>query len=415
MELSGEPRLSRVLGGPNTRRLIERVGERIARGLPLDATISLADPTDAERAAIDQLLGRRPSVGRTISVSLAKLDAVLRSSGVQPDGLAAAIVAVHGPIAVRADEYAAVERAWADAFEPLHEYVAGRRALETWCRDVVSSGLIRRLAETPDAATGLVARLCTVLSALPVASESIGTFAARILGSAHALDDGTPLTTLVFGAAKGLGGAPDGAGASWRRMVWASVGLLRDELSSTVLAVGVPGDDRTATGRALELWRREGQPVLLTLRQLLTDPPAFDCAGLVVSMCENRSVVATAADRLGSDCSPLVCSSGQPGAAVLLLLEQLVAGGAQLRYHGDFDWYGLAIANFLRTRIAWRPWLFETSDYLVAVGAQDTDQLAGRRVEASWDPTLAGAMAEVGKQVEEEQVLDRLLCDLTIR
>jgi hypothetical protein len=35
------------------------------------------------------------------------------------------------------------------------------------------------------------------------------------------------------------------------REVWAGVGLLRDELSTTVLALGLPGDAVSATGRGL--------------------------------------------------------------------------------------------------------------------------------------------------------------------
>ncbi|MET9638242.1 DUF2399 domain-containing protein [Streptomyces virginiae] len=44
---------------------------------------------------------------------------------------------------------------------------------------------------------------------------------------------------------------PDGAGAQWRRDAWASAGLLRDELSSTVLALNLRGTP-ALTGRPAE-------------------------------------------------------------------------------------------------------------------------------------------------------------------
>ncbi|MET8164919.1 TIGR02679 domain-containing protein [Streptomyces sp. NPDC005329] len=43
------------------------------------------------------------------------------------------------------------------------------------------------------------------------------TFAARHLAGAHALDEGTPLATLVLSGLRSLTGFPDGAGAEWRR------------------------------------------------------------------------------------------------------------------------------------------------------------------------------------------------------
>ncbi|MGW6204414.1 TIGR02679 domain-containing protein [Streptomyces sp. NPDC055089] len=67
----------------------------------------------------------------------------------------------------------------------------------------------------------------------PPSRFSLPAFAARVLGWAHALDDGTPLATLTLSGAPALTGFHDGQGAEWRREAWASVGLLRDELSST--------------------------------------------------------------------------------------------------------------------------------------------------------------------------------------
>ena len=407
-------RLTRVLGGPPTERLRERVRERMSRGLPLTGTISLTNVTVTERAAIDQLLGRRASTGASVSVSLHRLDEVLRTSGIWPDGLGSAIVALTGPVAVRAEERALRDAAWARATEPLAELVSDRPELSGWYARLESAGLLRRLSGDDTTAGDLVRQLCSVLRALPTAMEQLPRFAARVLGNAHALDDGNPLATLVLGAAREIGGAPDGAGAAWRRMVWASVGLLRDELSSTVLTAGLPGECSTATGRALAAWRESGQPVVLTLRQLLSDPPRFEVSGTVVSVCENRSVVAAAADRLGAACGPIVCSSGQPGAAVLVLLDRLAAGGAELRYHGDFDWPGIRIANFLNRQCSWQPWRFRAGDYLRAVRTHEGLPLSGAAAVPSWDAQLGAQMAQVGIQVEEEVVLDDLLWDLRV-
>src|SRR5438067_9664159 len=54
-----------------------------------------------------------------------------------------------------------------------------------------------------------------------------------------------------------------------------------------------------------------GQPVYLTARQLLRDPPLFpSLRGRRVYVCENPTVVAEAANVLGFASAPVVCASG---------------------------------------------------------------------------------------------------------
>ena len=196
-----------------------------------------------------------------------------------------------------------------------------------------------------------------------------------------------------------------------RREVWAAVGILRDDLSTTVLTFGLPGDPVTPTGQALDIWRAAGQPAVLTLRQLVHTPPRLSLAGQTVSVCENPVVLSVAADRLGSGCAPLVCTNGQPGTAVMRLLGLLADSGARLRYHGDFDWGGLRIANLIFRRLPATPWRFSTGSYLAA---QTGRPLTGTPVDATWDPELAPAMTARDLAVEEEHVLDVLIADLRL-
>ena len=95
------------------------------------------------------------------------------------------------------------------------------------------------------------------------------------------------------------------------------------------------------------------------------------------------------------------------------LLGVLTSDGATCRYHGDFDWHGLRIAQAIRTKIAWLPWRYGCIDYREAVrdvirSAGCADQpplrLIGSPAQAPWDPDLALAMAEEGLAVEEALV-----------
>lgn len=398
-------RLARLLGGELTW-LVERVRKRLERGEPLDTSITLTEATPAQRDAVHRLLGRRPRPGNALTVPLPAVDDLLRRSGASPDGLAAAVTALTGPITDRAAHAAAVDAAWHRAFAPLATVVESHPILAGWYDRLRATGLVRRLAGSPESALLLLTTLAQVVAELPASGEPLGTFAARIAHNAHALDDGRPLTTLALGAARALAGLPDGTS----REIWAAVGVLRDDVSSTVLTLGLPGDPHTATGRALAALHAAGQPAVLTLRQLVHAPPRL--ADRAVSVCENPVVVATAANRLGSSCPPLVCTHGQPGAATMRLLRALTEAGAALRYHGDFDWGGVRIANVLFDRLTVTPWRYDTASYRTAADAHPLAALTGAPVAARWDAELASAMTGLGVKIEEELVLDLLITDL---
>jgi uncharacterized protein (TIGR02679 family) len=397
-------RLDRLLGGPELGWLRDRVRRRLERAEPLTGPVSLAGPSPAQRAAVERLLGRAPGTGRTLTVRLDAVDAVLRRSGASPEGLAAAVAALTGPVARLSDVRDSEARAWEQSYAPLRMLAAQRPELADWCVKVRTDGLVRRLARTPDAARDLVADAVTALRALPAdPAVSLPAFAVRILGSAHALDDGTPPATLVLSAVRALTGFPDGSGTEWRREAWASVGLLRDDLSSTVLTLGLRGTP------ALDWLAEAGEPVVLTLRQLSRHAPTEVPAA--VRICENPAVLAAAADRYASACPPLVCLQGQPSAAAVTLLRHLHQHGATLHYHGDFDWGGLRIAASLLRRVPWRPWRYTAVDYRAAATGT-VSSLSGTPTESPWDPELALSLAALGVRVEEEAVLDELISDV---
>lgn len=408
-EAVDSPRLARLLGTPDLSWLVERARRRLVAGQPMTGSVSLADPTPAQRAAAERLLARAPGGGRSLTVRLEAVDAVLRRSGASPNGLAAAVALLTGPVTSLVQARQEEEDAWKRAHTPLDELVASVPALAEWAARIRADGLARRLGRTPDVTFGLLTRVCTALYALPaVPVVSLPAFAARVLGWAHALDDGTPLATLTLSGARALTGFHDGQGAEWRREAWASVGLLRDELSSTVLTLNLRGTP------ALDRLAEDGEPCVLTLRQLTRRAPAV--TDPVVRICENPTVLAAAADMLGPACAPLVCLQGQPSAAALTLLRGLHDHGATLYYHGDFDWGGLRIAGVLRRRVPWLPWRYTAADYRAAVlrcAQPPLSPLVSTPTETPWEPALATAVAELGVRVEEERELELLLSDLT--
>jgi uncharacterized protein (TIGR02679 family) len=152
-----------------------------------------------------------------------------------------------------------------------------------------------------------------------------------------------------------------------------------------------------------------GHAVALTLGQLRATAWS---EGLpeAVWVVENPSILALALDRFGKRCPPLVCTSGWPNSAGILLLSALQEAGCQLRYHGDFDGEGIRIAANVMSRTGAVPWRMAAADYLAAVGPVGPS--VGRVTEAPWDEQLAEVMRERDVTVSEERVAGELLAEL---
>jgi uncharacterized protein (TIGR02679 family) len=182
----------------------------------------------------------------------------------------------------------------------------------------------------------------------------------------------------------------------------------------TVNELALPALCLNLLGLSSDLAHPPGEPVHLSLRRLLRRPPAWEVASREVFVCENPNVVAIAADRLGPACAPLICTDGMPCAAQQTLLAQLAAAGARLRYHGDFDWAGLVIGNFVMREFGAEPWRFGTADYLAASAEHGIALRDGKPAIAQWDHGLAAAMAARGAVVHEEGVVEVLIMDLNV-
>jgi uncharacterized protein (TIGR02679 family) len=418
-------RLRRLLGGPDTAWLVERVRRRIADGRPLDTTVTLPRASAGQRRAVELLLGRAPGTGASLTVRLAELDTALRISEVCPDGLAAAVTALTGPVPDRRAEAEQRDRAWRDALRPLDDLAGRQPDLAGWITDLQTTGLLKRLSgDDPRAAQALCASAARVLITLPSPGVSLPVLAARTTGDAHALDDGRPLAALVLSAVRALAGltSDQTASAEGRRAAWSAVGVARDELSSRVLTLGLPGSDDAsaadAASRTLAAAHATGEPLVLTFRQLTRAALSGTAGDLgvgarTVFVCENPAVVAAAADELGPACPPLVCVEGQLSAAARALLTRLAGQGAGFAYHGDFDWGGIRIATGVFRLIGQAPWRFDEASYLAALESGHGSPLdTGSPADSPWDPALRHALEHHRLRVEEEHVLDHLIADL---
>jgi len=323
-------------------------------------------------------------------------------------GLLEIISALSGPLAARRAERSRTRALRASIFDVAtgHPALARHPILVEWLAWMGARGTLSRLGT--DRAQSLLGQALDVLAALPVEGVSLPVLAGRVTGSTHALDRGSVLAPLVDRGLAVIAGV-DPIKAS-RRDLWAGYGVSLDTVSSIVTVLNL----RPTAGVLCPILTGAadlGEPLPVTLR-MLRDLESLDVAGATVSLCENRSVIEAVADELGAQSTPLVCLSGEPTVAGRRLVRLLVAGGARLRYHGDFDFEGIAIGNsVIGPDVA--PWRFRASDYLAALAATPVhDDLKVTKTEAHWDPGLTEAMRTEHGRIYEEHVLADLIADL---
>ncbi|WAL74694.1 TIGR02679 family protein [Kitasatospora sp. YST-16] len=416
------PQTRAFLARPDLARLWTAVHHRLERnGIQPSGSIRLTGCTAAEREALSLLLGRRVTTAAT-TIPLADLDSRLRDTAADC-GLAATVEQLGLPLTdlraardtgrqERTALWTAAEAAVAASPLTGQDWVGG------WLDDLRRTGALGRLA--PQDAVDLLHRAIRVLSLLrsdrgeEAAPYGRGELATRVTGTAHGLDDDTVLSRLVLrGLARATGSEPP-EHAPGRRALWRAAAVVPDEVSSTVLTYGLRPVGRGWRERALRERADHRAETHLTLRELreLDVVPSSDT---LVHICENPRVVEAAAEaRCGGT---LVCTSGSASTVVLELLDTLAAAGLQLRYHGDFDWPGITLANRVIRRYAALPWRMAAEDYeQLAAHARDQGSpglpLVGVPVEASWDADLAAAMTALNVALHEESALDRLIADL---
>ena len=404
--------IRKLLGGEHLQRLVERLRDRMSRGQALAGKIQLSRATPNERAAIDKLMGRLPTQGSSLTVDLDKLTETLAHAKAC-EHLEEAVVAICGPIADERLLSLSREEEWERLWRTSRSRVAGNAAALRWIDSLKVSGLLKRITgRDVHVATSLLSQAASIVEQAPYPAVRLAELAASVTGNSHALDRGQPLAALVIRFARQLDDSSRWKTAAERRDAWEVLGVLCDELSAPVLVLNLRADGDSLTGQALNLHAVAGEPYRISVRQLRRHPPVFapTFCGPVVFVCENPTVVDVAANKLGSSCRPLVCVDGQPKTASRLLLDALTKAGIKVRYHGDFDWDGIRIANTIIRRHGATSWRFDTSDYADATKAQHS--LKGAPVAAEWDADLANLMAQIGKCVHEENVLSTLLADL---
>jgi uncharacterized protein (TIGR02679 family) len=396
-------------------RLWDAAASRLERnGLAPRGLVLLDGLSREERFALAGLIGRR--VGERARVDLAVVDARLRETGVA-SGLVAAVTARRGALVDRPGARAAKAASRAELWSAIRAALTsagldGEPWLEVWLESI--RPVVGRLDRTRAQSVATTAVRCVARLSWSAPGTGRTELASVVAGSSHALDDGSVLGALVLRAIASRLGTPLPSSAAERRQLWALGGVLCDEVSTTVLTLGLRPSGASSVAQSVCGRSDAGCETHLTLRDL-SRLDRLVPVGTPVSVCENPRVLEAAMDAASR--WVVVCTAGNPTVVVTALLSRLVSDGADLRYHGDFDWPGLAIANRVIDAFGAMAWRMGTADYEDAMvgasaGVVELLPLEGRPVAAVWDVELKARMERAGVAVHEEAALDVLLADL---
>jgi uncharacterized protein (TIGR02679 family) len=431
---SDPQRVRRVLGAPELGWLIDRIRVRLERGEPVDGTVTLVGASAEQRRAAARLLGHAIGRGTSLSIPLPEVDAALRRAGIV-SGLRAAVETLAGPVRDPAAERATEIRQFQEALDGARRSrLATARWHVAWLDEISRDGSLTGLVRHGHG--HLLAQATAVLERLPAGPDEpavlLPALAEAVTGDTQALG-GTPLARLVLRALALREEVPVPSGPQAERALWTAAGVATDDLASQVLVLNI-----RAAGGPLGSWLTEaaeaGEPFRVTLHQLTTMP--IMPLAIDLRVCENPAVLRAAADQLGADSAPLVCTEGEPSVACYQLLQAAVATGTRIHWRGDFDWPGLRMTAAAIRRLGAAPWLMRADDYRTALAAGSTDTrggdppatprrgassasgyepLRGPAAESPWDTRLAELMRASGRAVSEERLLPVLLAELADR
>lgn len=184
--------------------------------------------------------------------------------------------------------------------------------------------------------------------------RSLAVFAAEASGNPHSFDSGTTEEKLLFAFLSDYFSRSDDpeepallSETEQKNRLLFQAGILKDDLSNMTLAYGIRGwKNDGELHRGLEGYFQENEPAQITLRTLgnlcYANAQQED-----VYVLENPAVFSAVIEKYPA-CAA-VCACGQPGLAILILLD-LLKENHTFHYAGDFDPEGLLIAQNLKER-----------------------------------------------------------------
>jgi uncharacterized protein (TIGR02679 family) len=434
----------------NLTRLLGKLRDKYIELGRVGGQITLEDTTPGERREIASFIGKAPYRETDIKVRLVDVDRALRLSGFAcelPELLNAffpdkPLVTRPQQRAMRAIHQTDFRAALVSIAMELPEDSRGRHWLlhGQHGQDWLFSHYKNEPLDEQDHQLNILHYVVSALDQLPPSSspERLALFAQRISGDPHIFDPDRAEGRLFRHALLDLVDISGGTSSQERiplSDLYTNAGLLVDTISSNVAAFNLAGAIYQ-NGMSDPLLQAVGERVLLLpLRQLL-EWQSVQAAMPDIYVFENPQVfeeviAGLTHSNIVKALPTLVCTSGWPSTAALLLLDLLLSEQppdqqAQspancLHYSGDYDLAGLKIATYLLERYPGRChlWRFDPESYVKTlhdegVPANTADLAALSNLPGVFAPLVA-MMQEKGKWAYQEGIAQLLIEDVRRR
>ena len=409
---------------PALRRILEALLEKYQRNGHAAGKIQLSDPTEAELEAIREFTGVRYTAPVKIKATAFE-GYIAETRFADADWKETLERTFHTVIQTKKEQREEQDTRWETMLREAAADAGLTRAAE-WLEGLKTPGcpgrllLTRALKEDPRQAGIALQQALGCLRWLeehPGQRVRLAVLSAEVTTDPHALDGDTLTGRLLIQMLAWVQGVSPPNNVAEREELFLQFAILLDSISSTVAQVGLILETETGEHPAWQALRLGYEIATLTPANLNRISSCRSPSGRVYCV-ENQMVFSQLTDHADRFHSPLVCTSGQPSAAALRLLDLLAKSGTAIYYAGDFDGKGLDIAAQMVERYGdlvhlWRltPEDYERCRSEVPLSEISFNQLSSARVvqhipvaEAVRAKRLAGY---------QERLLEDMLADLT--
>lgn len=250
------------------------------------------------------------------------------------------------------------------------------------------------------------------LNELPIHSNSydyLAVFATKITGNPHYFDDKTESHYLLWQGilyycekmvATEFTTLENSFHLEQKKELLYQVGIIRDEISNSTIVYGIQAKKKNGElHKGLEGFYLEKEPVQLSLLTISELDQVWGYTNSIYVV-ENPSVFASIIKVAGEKCSVL-CVSGQPCLASLVLLDKIVKHGVTIYYSGDCDPEGLCIADRLKRRYGSNLalWLMEEQYYVQSISNKEISERRLKMLDGLQDE----ALKEIAQRMRSEK------------
>lgn len=193
-------------------------------------------------------------------------------------------------------------------------------------------------------------------------------------------------------------------------------GIVTDEISNFTTAFGVHLYDKDGVHPAFEAFLNRKEPYLVSSYHLNQMVKATANQKIVYAV-ENQMLYSHLCEVLRDTTVAIICTSGQPKTASLLMLDLLCNSGHIIYYAGDLDPEGILIADRLITRNPKYiyPWHFTVEDYQRSLSNENLSESRLKQLDHISNPyfqPLCESIKQQKKAGYQEALLEVMLEDM---